>query len=212
MSPAGPPPTLGYSCLYLFSSWKFSSLFWLLKSLDTACITDHSGKENGVFRDLSERTWGQAAAAVGRSLSRIPPPLLCMQIRSHGSTELISLHLQLGSSQTRGDQNTSNILGDNVPPVSGSPTVLLLQRAGGCLLREKQDEARGAGGGAEGRACSLFLSLPSVLGQYYLVERTAMMKVFCICTVQHSSSRRVPVGHWKSEETNWGPLGICSFK
>lgn len=139
-----------------------------------------------------------------------------MQMRSHGATELISLHLQLGSSQTWGDQNTSNILRDNVPPVSGSPTSLALpQRAGGCLLAEKQDEARG---GREGRACSLFLSLSrhsllSVLGQCYLVELTAMMKVFCICTVQHSSSRRAGgVGHWKCEGNNRCPLGICSFK
>lgn len=92
-----------------------------------------------------------------RSLSRIPPPLLCMQIRSHGDTELIGLHLQLGSSQTWGDQNTSNILGDNVPRVSGSPTSLALpQREGGCLLAEKQDEARGE----EGRAVAYFCHYP----------------------------------------------------
>ena len=119
----------------------------MLKSLDTACITDHSGEKKwclwGIFQsELGARQLPLSA----RSLSRIPPPLLCMQMRSHGATELISLHLQLGSSQTWGDQNTSNILGDNVPPVSGSPTSLALPQRGCLLAGETRRGKREEGG------------------------------------------------------------------
>lgn len=108
-------------------------------------------KRKWCLRDLSERTWGQAAAAVGRSLSWIPPPpsLYANTLtRFNWANEPPSAAGKQSDSQTRGDQNTSNILGDNVPPVSGSPTILLMpQRAGGCLLAEKQDETSGGGGG-----------------------------------------------------------------
>lgn len=112
------------------------------------------------------------------------------------------------------------ILGDDEQPVSDSPSsVVLQQRAAGCLLAGETGQGKERAGSAV--SLTIFV-LIIVLDRRYLVELTAVMKVFYICTVQHSSGQQhVAVGHWKCEESNGGPVllllllllfCICSFK
>lgn len=89
-----------------------------------------------------------------RPSPRLPPPFLCMQMHSHSAVELISIHLQLGSSRTWGDWNASYVLGDM------NSKFLALPEAW-CYSTEQEaaywlrDKTRPGGG----RAFSLFLSL-----------------------------------------------------